>query len=492
MIEQTQSAGDLTFQRVFASPSLDGSSPRGVKLSPDGRYLTVLRNRADDRERYDLWAFDRESGQWSMIVDSLKLGSGEELSEAEKMQRERQRIAGLKGIVAYDWSRDGKAILVPLDGALYLARLDGTVTKLESGKDPLNPALSETGRYLSFVRDGRLFVGPTQGASRAITPAEESDLVHWGEAEFVAQEELDRDTGYWWSPNDARIAVERFDEAPVGVVTRAAIGAEGTKTYDQRYPAAGTPNADVSLFVMDPDGGNRVQVDLANDKDFYLARVDWAKNGRTLYVQRLDRLQTRLDMLAVDPATGSSKVLFTEKAAPGHWINLTNNYKWLDDGSLIWWSERSGFGHLYRFADGRWTQLTKGDWAVTGLSGVDQKTGRVVFTGTRDDVLAPQIYALNLNSPSRVERLSDPTYSNEARMDEAGRSLIVTRSNPDQPSQSFLADTSGKRLAWINENAVDANHPYAPYLCQPPGAEIRHVHRSRRQRSALEDDHAAA
>lgn len=460
----TTGAGDLSFEQVFASPSLDGSSPRGVKLSPDGRFLTLLRNRQDDKDRYDLWAFDRESGEWSMMVDSLKLGSGAELSEAEKMQRERQRIGSLKGIVAYDWSADGKAVLVPLDGALYLARLDGTTAKLDTGKDPLNPALSETGRYLSFVREGRLFVGPVGSAPVAITPPEPSELVHWGEAEFVAQEELDRDTGYWWSPNDARIAVERFDETPVGVVTRAAIGADGTRTFDQRYPAAGTPNADVSLHVMDPDGGNRVEVDLGGSADMYLARVDWAKDGRTLYVQRLDRLQTRLDMLKVDPATGRSEVLFTEKAAPGHWINLSKTYRWLDDGSLIWWSERDGYGHLHRYAKGTWTQLTKGKWVVTGLAGVDQKAGRLVFNGRLDDPLSGQVYALDYRKPGKPVRLSDPEFSTEATMDAKGRSLIVSRSGPAQPPQTFLADAAGARLAWINENALDSSHPYAKHL----------------------------
>ena len=94
-----QAAMPLTIERVFASPSLSGAVPRGVKLSPDGRWLTVLRARADDRERYDLWGFDRKSGKWQMLVDSKALGSGKELSEAEKMQRERQRIGDLKGVV---------------------------------------------------------------------------------------------------------------------------------------------------------------------------------------------------------------------------------------------------------------------------------------------------------------------------------------------------------------------------------------------------------
>jgi len=91
----------LTLERVFASPGLAGPVPRGVKLSPDGRYVTVLQGRADDRERYDLWGFDRKAGNWRMLVDSLKLSSGRELSEVEKMQRERQRIGDLKGIVQF-------------------------------------------------------------------------------------------------------------------------------------------------------------------------------------------------------------------------------------------------------------------------------------------------------------------------------------------------------------------------------------------------------
>ncbi|QYU70864.1 DPP IV N-terminal domain-containing protein [Leptolyngbya sp. 15MV] len=386
----------LTFEQVFASPSLDGPSPRAMKLSPDGRWLTLLRNRAEDRDRYDLWGYDRTTGEWSMLVDSLELGTGRELSEEEKMQRERARVGSLKGIIDYKWNADGQSVLVPLDGDLYLARLGGEITRLtDTEESELNPELSPEGRYVSFARERRLWVGTVGSEPAPVTPEEANEAVRWGEAEFVAQEEMGRLTGYWWAPEDRRIAVQRFDESGVGIVTRAAIGATGTRVYEQRYPVAGSANALVKLFVMDPDGGKRVEVDLGAETDIYLARVDWAPDGAKLYVQRQDRAQTILDILEVDPATGESRILFTERAAPGHWTNLSNDYKWLDDGSLIWKSERDGYAHLYRYADGGWTQLTRGEWVVTKLVGVDQAAGRLFFTGNRDDVLAQQVYGLD-------------------------------------------------------------------------------------------------
>ena len=455
----------LDFERVFASPSLNGAVPRGVKLSPDGRWLTVLRARTDDRERYDLWGYDRTSGKWTMLVDSLKLGTGKQLSEAEKMQRERQRIGDLKGIVSYDWAADGKAILVPLDGDLFLAGLDGKVSRLtDSSGDELNPALSPRGGYVSFVRDRRLWTGKVGAEARPVTPEEAAETVHWGEAEFVAQEEMARFTGYWWAPDDSRIAVQRFDDAPVGIVTRTAIGAESTRTFQQRYPVAGSANSLVSLWVMNPDGSGKVEVDLGPDKDIYLARVNWAPDGKTLYVQRQNRAQTRLDMLAIDPATGKGRVLFSETAAPNSWVSLSSDYRFLKDGSLIWWSERDGYGHLWHLKAGKWKQLTKGPWVVTGLAGVDEKAGRVYFTATRDDVLATNVYALDLAKPGQIERLGEPGFVHAASMDKAGQTLLVTRSSPSQPPQVYVADGKGQRLAWVEENRIETGHPYAPYM----------------------------
>ncbi|MDP9415666.1 MAG: DPP IV N-terminal domain-containing protein, partial [Pseudomonadota bacterium] len=347
LVTNPAAAKDLTLERVFQSPSVQGAAPRLPKLSPDGRFATVLRNRAEDRDRYDLWAVDTATGEARMLVDSAKIGTGGDISEEEKMRRERARIAGTRGIVAYAWAPDARSLLVPIDGDLYVASLDGTTKRLTATPETeVDAQVSQTGRHLSFVRNQNLYVIDVGGGAERQLTSDGGGTLSWGSAEFVAQEEMDRNEGHWWSPGDRYLAVARVDESPVKVVTRAAIGAEGTKLYEQRYPLAGTANARVDLYVMAPDGSSRVKVDLGDNPDIYLARVDWSADGKWLFVQRQSRDQKQLDLLRVDPATGRSNVLFTETSKT--WINLHHNLMPLKDGSLLWSSERSGFSHLYR------------------------------------------------------------------------------------------------------------------------------------------------
>lgn len=460
---QTVATQRLTLERIFASPALTGKVPRSAKLSPDGKLVTLLRNRADDIERYDLWAIDPVTGKARMLVDSKKVGSGAELSEAEKMQRERARLSGLTGIVAYAWAPDGQHILVPVDGDLYLVGLAGTVRRLTDTKSPeLDGAVSEKGRFVSFVRDNRFHVLDLASMTdRAVTPVVPA-TTSWGLAEFIAQEELGRFRGAWWAPDDSRIALTRVDESGVEVATRASIGADKTTTFEQRYPRAGTANARVDLFVMKPNGSELVKADLGSDPDVYLARVDWLADASGLIVQRESRDQKTLDFLRIDARTGAATPLLTDHS--DLWINLTDDLKALKDGSFIFSSERSGFRHLYRWTKGRVAPLTSGSWVVEKLVGVDETAGTVFFTGNRERSVDKGLYRLDYRRPGAIPAsLTRPDTTNSAVMDKTGHLAIITTSYPGQPPQVSLANATGKRLAWIEENRVDETHPWAPF-----------------------------
>jgi dipeptidyl-peptidase-4 len=205
-----------------------------------------------------------------------------------------------------------------------------------------------------------------------------------------------------------------------------------------------------------------VKVDLGPDPDIYLARVDWSKDGQTLFVQRESRDQKRLDLLAVDPRNGASRPVFTETAKT--WINLNDDFRSLRDGSIIWGSERTGFHHLYRWSKGNWTAVTTGPWVMTGLIGVDEAKHMLFFTGNKDGVLEQHVYSVDYLDPKEPKRLTRPGFWNTGAMDKNGQRLIVSRSSPVQPPQVYLADRGGERIAWIEENKLDAAHPYAPYL----------------------------
>src|SRR5690606_10292604 len=162
-----------------------------------------------------------------------------------------------------------------------------------------------------------------------------------------------------------------------------------------------------------------------------------------------------------DPATGRAQTIFTETS--DSWLNLTDNLRPLKDGRLIWSSERDGYSHLYLRIAGKWTQLTSGPWQENDVLGVGEAKGRIYFRANRDTPLEWQVYSVDIARPGAITRLTEAGWTNMVAMDGAARRMIVSRSNPTQPEQVYLADATGKRLRWIEQNALTGAHPYAPY-----------------------------
>jgi dipeptidyl-peptidase-4 len=480
----------LTPERVFSDPGLSGPSARGAQVSPDGRLLTYLQPEATHQNKLDLWAAPIEGGAARLLVSGEAVEpDAAKLSEAEKSRRERQRLAAVSGVIDYAWDEQGRQILIPAGGDLYLADLQTptvAVRKLPTAaSDNTDARFSPTGKLISYVRAQNLWVmDPATGRERAVT-ADGAGAVSNGVAEFVAQEEMDRYTGYWWSTEDRFIAYARVDETPVDLLPRLEIGADGATIADQRYPKAGRPNAAVSLYVrrMDGAGAAPVKVDLGPDADIYLARVHWSADGRTLYVERENRAQTQLDLLKVDPLTGASRVILTERQAP--WIDLNDNFYALKNGDFIWGSERTGFNHLYLYGPGGQLirELTLGDWPVagsasgagahaSGVAGVDQTRGLVYFLASKDSATERQLYVVSYRDPQAPKAITTGHGWWTAVMSKSATSFIGYYSDPATPPQSALYDADGHRLRWIVQNPLDASHPFYPYAARYPAAEF--------------------
>jgi len=457
----------LTPERVFSDPSLNGPTARSVTLSPDGELVAYLLPRQDDADVLDLWAAPVAGGEPFRLVDARALvPDAGELSEAERARRERMRISQ-RGVVEYAWDDQGRFILTPLEGDVFLAsREGGAVRRLtETEADEIDAKVSPLGNFVSWVRDQDLVVYDlTNGFEIPVTYDGEGPIT-WATAEFIAQEEMDRDTGYWWSPDERYIAMTRVDEAGVDIIPRLDITGDGASTIEQRYPRAGRPNAVVQVWVQDMLVGDRRQVDLGENEDIYVARVAWSNDGRTLYVQRQSRDQRTLDLLAINPRTGDSQVVLTETSE--HWVELTHDFTPLDDGGFLWSSDRDGDLHLYRYGpDGALVnQVTQGDWPIRGVEHVDEDAARVWFMASIQDPTQQHLYVTDLDGQSAPEQVTGGEGWWSADVGEAGV-FVGTYSDPATPSNTALYASDGGRLRWIEENALDADHPYAPFTAR--------------------------
>ena len=462
-------AEKLTLEAITGSAPLSGPTLTKPQVAPDGSRVTFLRGKDRDRNRLDLWEYDIASGQTRLLVDSSVVLPGEEvLSDEEKARRERQRIAALSGIVDYQWSPDGKALLFPLGGELYFYDLTKSgrdaVRKLTNGGGfATDPKISPKGGYVSFIRDRNLWVIDLTSGEEVQLTRDGSDTIGNGVAEFVADEEMDRHTGYWWAPDDAAIAFARIDETPVPVQKRYEVYPDRTEVVEQRYPAAGDPNVRVQLGVIAPKIGAKPRwIDLGKDPDIYLARVDW-RDPQRLTFQRQSRDQKKLELIETTLTNGTQRTLVTETSTT--WVPLHNDLRFLKDGRFLWSSERSGFEHLYIASEdgSTLTALTQGEWVVDGLLAIDETAGLAYVSGTRDGATEAHVYAVPL-AGGEPRRLTQAPGMHAATFARNASVFVDSWSSDTTLPQIELFKADGTKLATLLVNDVsDATHPYAKY-----------------------------
>lgn len=465
---QAPSAEQLTIERIYSSPSLNGQTPKSLRFSPDGTRVTYLQGKAEDLHRYDLWEYNLASKENKLLVDSQSLFSGpENLSNEEKARRERQRIYGV-GIMEYQFSQDGTALLFPLNGDIYYYHLATKTAKrlTETAAFETDVKFSPKGNFVSYIREQNIYaLNIASGEERQLT-VDGGGTIKNGMSEFVAQEEMSRMTGYWWSPNEKHIAFLRVDETPVQTVIRNEIYAEKIELIEQRYPATGTNNVHIQLAVTDIKGKKIRFIDSGDNKDIYIPRVKWLSDSKNLSYQLQSRDQKTLTLKTYNLKKRRQKNLLVESST--HWLNLHKDLTFLSDNkTFIWASERDGYKHLYHYnLKGELiSQLTKGEWVVDSLTRVDEENGWVYFTGRADTPLERHLYKVPLSgkSPENVQRITKRNGFHSINFSQTSESYIDSFSNIKTPKQVSLHLANGEHITWLAENKVTPEHPVAPY-----------------------------
>lgn len=333
-------AGESCFADLAATRNYTLGLPVKATPTPDSKAVLYLRSGPRDRTQR-LFEFDIAARTERELVKPAKLlaGGTENLSAEEKARRERQRITA-QGFIDYELSKDGKRVLLTLGGKLYVVERPNANVIALPGSDWLAPKFSPDATRVAALRGGEIHVIDIAARTETqLTHGVTETLTH-GEAEFVAQEEMDRNDGFWWSPDSKFIAYEEADLSGVEVHYVANPLRPADEPVAFRYPRAGTTNATVRLGVISATGGATVWVPWDNRYE-YLVRVTWKDGPLTLVIQ--NRAQTEEQILAVDPATGKTRLLWTERdntflELPQPDFPRSGN----NGGSFYWASEQSG------------------------------------------------------------------------------------------------------------------------------------------------------
>jgi dipeptidyl-peptidase-4 len=362
--------------------------PRSAQVTPGGSAVLFLRSPPRSFVQ-DLYEFDCQTGGERVLLtaDQILAGGDEELSAEEKALRERLRLAA-RGIARFDLSDDGTKVLVPLSNRLFVIdRESGKSAEVKSSTAgfPLDPRLSPDGLRLACVRNGEIYVTElASGQERQITRGAGGTITN-GTAEFVAQEEMDRTHGYWWSPDSGSIAYEQSDTAGMETFHILDPLHPEREPNSWPYPRTGTKNAAVRLAVVPASGGESRWIDWDREKYPYLSKVVWKDNGPLTFLVQ-NRRQTEEVLYAVDDKTGMPSELLKETDAA--WINLAPSCpRWLKDGSgFLWLTERTGEWLLeLRSRDGELLRLmTPAGFGLVDLAGVDDQRKSVYVTATAD------------------------------------------------------------------------------------------------------------
>jgi dipeptidyl-peptidase-4 len=428
---------DRDIARIFGDPPIVGRLPKDPSWAPDSSQIAYIHMSSllDAEPCPELWLHDL------------------------KGNRERPLVADRDMPVSdYAWCGKDK-LVVSSKGDLVLVEITGKTNKLTETESAEESAeCSPDGSKVAFVRDHDLFVLDTASGREIRITEGGQEAKSFGEVTWVYGEEFRTDKGFGWSPDGDRLWFYHTDVSEVTAKT-VVVDSEGN-TRLQPYPRPDEPNPKVRIGAVSLKSAKTeiAWMNAGDDADIYLPQITWHPNAKNLVIARLDRLQTILDLLLCDSATGSCEVIISERDP--RWVNLLGPPKFLKDGrEFLWLSERDGFSHIYRFGmDGRVkAQVTSGKWVVSSIDEVDEGQAAVYYTANIEKSTAYGLYRAEIEDGD-PERISSDPGVHSASFSPDGKLFLDTHSALDRPPRTDICDASGEMKALLNRADLAEYH----------------------------------
>jgi len=438
---QSEDGKPLTLDSIYASDAFDVEGLRNVQWRTDGKAFTYMR-RDPKTGRLALFEHIVETGETKRILTSGDLAY-------------KGRSVGMSG---YQWSGDRAFLLVrseeerhwdnSIDAPYYIYELEtGELRALAEGDASIrNVTAAPKGPRVAYVHDNDIYIANLRvGTTRRATEDGSSDILN-GRLDYVTRQALRIRNGLVWSPDGRELAFWRTDTSEVKVYQMVDHLGDYPKVRPLKYPIVGEKNARFEIGVYSVGDEKTIWMDIGDRSDILIPRLVWTSAPGQLSIQRLNRGHDKLEILLGDTASGQTRVVATDTDPA--WVDVTDDLMFLEQSErFVWTSEKSGYRHVYLIGyDGtELRQLTRGDWAVSELIGLDGTGGWLYFTAKKDSLIDQHIYRVRLDG-SKLEKLSKKPGWHVWRLSPDGERVIATHSDIYTPPRTRLLSSDGRRV----------------------------------------------
>jgi len=442
-----QTLKKITLEDIFQKGTFDTKTVSGLRSLNDGKTYVSIETNSETGLKYVARNNYRDGKTIGAIFSEKDLFyKGKKLPISTDFNEDESKV-----IIADEeepiYRRSSKANYYIFDIATK------KVTEVSPNGKQLFATISPNGDKVAFVRDNNIYVKDlnTEEEEKITQDGEKNKIINGG-TDWVYEEEFAFARAFFWSPDSKSIAYYKFNEAAVPVYSMTIYDELYPTANQYKYPKPGKKNAIVSIHLYDIQQKQTKTVDIGTEKDQYIPRIKWTQDPNTLCVFRMNRHQNKLEYLFADAKTGNTKVILTEENK--YYININDDLTFLQNGKqFIHTSELDGFNHLYLYdmSGTMVRQITKGNWEITKLYGINEHNGTIYYQGTESSPLQRDVYAINIDGKNKT-KLSHQPGTNHAIFSADFSYYILNHSSAKSPAYITLHDKKGKLVRTLEDN----------------------------------------